>query len=273
MTQAAPEASPIRGRTAIAGIGETDYLRGTDQSVLQMVLAASMSAITDAGLTPADIDGILPPPGFVAWDEIAAHLGIRNVRYTSTPQMGGASPTAALLTAAMAISAGQATTTLIPIGWNRYSALRPRPDAPPSKRWFWAVHQSVTSTPLPGSAPRPGGALYQQRYVELYGCCRWRFARSLACNHAQARLERSSTADHGRHRPRFITEPLQAGLLRGDRLAAVVVTSVDARDPPHVPVVYPGGAEGAAPGRRADQPAGQWLGPPRHRAVRSRRPG
>ncbi|MCW2905730.1 MAG: Transporter, partial [Actinomycetia bacterium] len=55
MTQAAPEASPIPGRMAIAGIGETDYLRGSDQSVLQMVLAASMAAITDAGLTPADI--------------------------------------------------------------------------------------------------------------------------------------------------------------------------------------------------------------------------
>jgi len=30
-----------------------------------------------AGLTPADVDGLLPPPGFVAWDEIAAHLGVR----------------------------------------------------------------------------------------------------------------------------------------------------------------------------------------------------
>src|ERR1700735_1840151 len=141
MTQAAPEASPIRGRTAIAGIGETDYLRGSDQSVLQMVLAASMTAITDAGLTPADVDGILPPPGFVAWDEIAAHLGVRNVRYTSTPQMGGASPTAALITAARAISAarGGATTLLVPIGWTGYSALRPLPDARPSKRRFTAA--------------------------------------------------------------------------------------------------------------------------------------
>ena len=40
----------ISGKAAIVGIGETDYLRGTDQSILQMILSASMSAIMDAGL-------------------------------------------------------------------------------------------------------------------------------------------------------------------------------------------------------------------------------
>jgi hypothetical protein len=75
-------AGSISGKAAIVGIGETDYLRGTDQSILQMILAASMSAIRDAGLRPSDVDGIIPPPGFVAWDEIAAHLGVPDVRYT-----------------------------------------------------------------------------------------------------------------------------------------------------------------------------------------------
>ena len=64
----------LSGKAAIVGIGETDYLRGADQSILQMVLGASMSAIKDAGLKPSDIDAVIPPPGFVAWDEIAAHL-------------------------------------------------------------------------------------------------------------------------------------------------------------------------------------------------------
>ena len=121
------------GKAAIVGIGETTYARGTDQSILQMILSASMAAIKDAGLTPADVDAVIPPPGFVAWDEIAAHLGIPDVRYTACPQMGGASPTAALSTAAMAIAMGMASTVLIPIGWNGYSALRPRPDARPNR--------------------------------------------------------------------------------------------------------------------------------------------
>ena len=131
------------GKAAIVGIGETSYSRGTDQSILQMILAASMTAIKDAGLTPSEVDAVIPPPGFVAWDEIAAHLGIPDVRYTSCPQMGGASPTAGLTTAAMAIAMGMADVVLLPIGWNGYSALRPRPDARPNKRRFSAAFFDV----------------------------------------------------------------------------------------------------------------------------------
>ena len=54
------------GKAAIVGIGETDYVRGTDQSILQMILGASMAAIKDAGLKPSDVDAVIPPPGFVA---------------------------------------------------------------------------------------------------------------------------------------------------------------------------------------------------------------
>ena len=79
----------------------------------------------------------------MAWDEIAAHLGIPDVRYTSCPQMGGASPTAGLTTAAMAIAMGLAEVVLLPIGWNGYSALRPRPDARPNKRRFSAAFFDV----------------------------------------------------------------------------------------------------------------------------------
>src|ERR1700723_2479660 len=106
----------LSGKSAIVGIGETGYFRGTDLSILQMVLSASMTAIKDAGLKPSDVDGIIPPPGFVAWDELAAHLGIPDVRYTSCPQMGGASPVAGLLNAALAISAGLAQGGLGPLG-------------------------------------------------------------------------------------------------------------------------------------------------------------
>jgi 3-oxoacyl-[acyl-carrier-protein] synthase III len=110
--------STLSGKSAIAGIGEFGYYRGTDQSILQMILKASMDAIQDAGLKPSDIDGIIPPPGFVAWDEIGAHLGIPEIRYTACPQMGGASPVAGLINATMAIASGMATAVLVPIGWN-----------------------------------------------------------------------------------------------------------------------------------------------------------
>jgi acetyl-CoA acetyltransferase len=244
------------GRAAIAGIGETAYMRGTDQSILQMVLAASMAAIKDAGLTPKDVDAVLPPPGFVAWDEIAAHLGIPDVRYTACPQMGGASSTAALTTAAMAITMGLAEVVLIPIGWNGYSALRPRPDARPNKRRFSAAFFEVVKNYYAPYGLRSAPwwySLYLQRYVKQYKVPpEAAGAVALACRkHAQLN---PSAIMHGRPLSMdeylaspFITEPLRKHdcCVETDCAAAVIVTSAErAKDLAHVPVTILGGAEG-----------------------------
>ena len=133
----------VWGGCAIVGLGETDYVRGSDRHVCDLILDAAIEAIADAGLTPADINGIIPPPGFMSTEEIAAHLGVPDVAYHVAVLMGGASPTAALQTAAMAITAGVADTILICMGWNGYSALRPKPDA----RW---AKRSATCMPRTG---------------------------------------------------------------------------------------------------------------------------
>lgn len=256
MTNDSVPGSALSGKVAIVGIGETEYLRGTDQSVLQMYLSASMDAITDAGLLPSDIDGIIPPPGFVAWDELAAHLGIPDVRYTATPQMGGASPTAALFTAAMAINAGVATSVLIPIGWNGYSALRPRPDARPSKRRFSAAFfETVRNYYAPyGLRSAPWWySLYLQRYAKYYGLDpEAAGAVAVACRkHAQlndkALMRDRPLTMEDYLASEFIAEPLRKldCCVETDCAAAVVLTSVErAANLPHVPVVYLGGAEG-----------------------------
>jgi acetyl-CoA acetyltransferase len=256
MTSRSQSAEPLSGRMAIVGIGETDYVRGSDQSILQMILGASMSAIRDAGLTPDDVDAIIPPPGFVAWDEIAAHLGITNVRYTSTPQMGGASPTAALLTAAMAVSTGVATTVLIPIGWNGFSAIRPKPGVRPNKRRFNAAFfETVRNFYAPyGLRSAPWWySLYLQRYVDLYDVPpEAAGAVAIACRkHAQLN-DRALMRDKPMTMQDYLDSPLITGPLRKldccvetDCAAAVVVTSVErARDLTHRPVIYLGGAEG-----------------------------
>jgi len=246
----------LSGQAAIVGIGETDYLRGADQSILQMVLSASMAAINDAGLKPGDIDAIIPPPGFVAWDEIAAHLGIPEVRYTACPQMGGASATAALITGAMAIATGMAETVLLTVGWNGYSALRPRPDARPNNRRFNAAFfNTVKSYYAPyGLRSAPWWySLYLQRYVKHYGVPpEAAGAVAIACRkHAQLNgkalmRDRPLTMDEYLASP-FITEPLRKldCCVETDCAAAVILTSVErAKDLPHVPVTILGGAEG-----------------------------
>jgi acetyl-CoA acetyltransferase len=256
MTNSSRSSLSLSGQTAIAGIGETDYVRGSDQSVLQLMLGASMAAIRDAGLSPDDIDGIMAPPGFVAWDEIAAHLGIKNVRYTGAAQMGGASPTAALLTAAMAISAGVATSVLVPIGWNGFSAIRPKPGARPNKRRFQAAFfETVRNFYAPyGLRSAPWWySLYLQRYVDLYEIApEAAGAVALACRrHAQLN-DRALMRDRPLTMQEYLDSPLITSPLRKldccvetDCAAAVVMTSADrARDLPHRPVIYLGGAEG-----------------------------
>lgn len=117
----------LTGCCAIVGAGETAYLRGDPVSAPNLILDACASAIADAGLMPSDVRAILPPEGYISSEELAAHLGVDEVRYSATVHMGGASPTASLQSAAMTIATGVADTVLVTFGWDGYTA---RPTAP-----------------------------------------------------------------------------------------------------------------------------------------------
>jgi acetyl-CoA acetyltransferase len=250
-------AATFAGTTAVVGIAETDYVRGTDRHVCDLILEASMAAIRDAGLTPADVDGVIPPPGFTNTEEIAANLGIPEVRYSVTVLMGGASPTAALQSAAMAITCGVADTVLVCLGWNGYSAMRPRPDARPTTRRMnvGPMVETIKNFYAPYGilSAAQQYSLYIRRYVDTYDVSPdGAAAIALACRaHAQLNdkalmRDRPMTREDYDAAP-FIAEPLRKldCCVETDCAAAVVLTSVArARDLPHPPVVYLAGAEG-----------------------------
>jgi len=114
----------LKDQACIVGVGETAYTRGSGKTDLALMLEASMKAITDAGLKPHDIDGIIPPPLPSTAEHFAANLGVEDLRYSVTVHMGGASPVTSLQSAAMAIACGVAKNILVPLGWNGYSSMR-----------------------------------------------------------------------------------------------------------------------------------------------------
>ena len=112
-------------KAAIVGIGESRVGKVPDRSALQLQTDAAQAALNDAGLRMSDIDGLLTTPVRVEhWNMpcgvVAHHLGIRPA-YLATVDLAGASGTAMIHQAAMAIAAGQCTTVLCVAGQNLLS--------------------------------------------------------------------------------------------------------------------------------------------------------
>jgi len=245
----------FRDRAAIIGVGETEYTRGSDRSSAELVLEASRRAVADAGLRTREIDGLVLPPVNLSAEEIAANFGIEDLRYAVTVQMGGASPTSALQSAAMAIAHGIATNVLIPLGWLGYSAMRPRPGMRRESVQVPAMRRAMVSYYLPYGAVAPAQmyAWIAMRHMKTYGTRYEDMAAvALACRKHAQHNERALM--HGRPlsleqylNARWISEPfrLYDCCLESDGACAVVLTAAErAVDGPHRPVYIMGGAEG-----------------------------
>jgi acetyl-CoA acetyltransferase len=112
-------------RTAIAGIGHTEYSKNSGRSELQLACEAARSAIGDAGLTPADIDGTVT----FTYDtndeqDLVNSLGIPEVRWMSRTPNGGAGTGATVQHAAAAVHAGICRNVLIYRAFNERSGSR-----------------------------------------------------------------------------------------------------------------------------------------------------
>jgi acetyl-CoA acetyltransferase len=109
----------MRGRVAIAGVGESDSwdVGGQDLTPLDLIGQAAAEALGEAGMTPADVDGLFTASAYYGMPGLNAgeYLGIRP-RYSDATNLGGASFVSHLFHAAAAIDAGLCETALIVYG-------------------------------------------------------------------------------------------------------------------------------------------------------------
>jgi acetyl-CoA acetyltransferase len=230
-------------------------VRGADKSSAELMLEAARVAIADAGLRNSEIDGVALGPVNITAEEIAANLGIEDLRYSVTVNMGGASPTSALQSAALALSSGIARNVLVVLGWLGFSAMRPKPGVRRENLGIAAMRRAVAGYYLPFGAITPAQmyAWIATRHMQIYGTSHDDMAAvAIACRkHAQrndrALMRGRPLTREQYYNARWISEPfrLYDCCLETDGACAVVLTRAEqASDGPHRPVYIMGAAEG-----------------------------
>ena len=112
----------ISGKTAIAGVGVTQFGKLPGRSAWSLQAEAVANAIDDAGLTKDDVDALLTEPQFAEPLMLHGHvlgrmLGLKT-NYLSTKSIGGATAISLVQEAAMAIAAGMCEVAVCVYGEN-----------------------------------------------------------------------------------------------------------------------------------------------------------
>src|ERR1700722_3419558 len=117
--------STLGGQTAIAGIGATEFSKNSGRSELQLAAEAVSAAILDAGLTPADIDGMVTYTMDTNLEtEVARNVGIPEITFLARAHHGGGGACATFQLAALAVASGVANAVVVYRAFNERSGRR-----------------------------------------------------------------------------------------------------------------------------------------------------
>ncbi|MFM9551526.1 lipid-transfer protein [Streptomyces caniscabiei] len=253
----------LGGRAAIVGIGATDFSKDSGRSELRLAVEAVRAALDDAGLAPADVDGMVTFTMDTSPEiTVAQAAGIGELSFFSRVHYGGGAACATVQQAALAVATGVAEVVVCYRAFNERSGrrfgsgIRHREPSTEGVALGWTL-------PFGLLTPASWVAMAAQRYLYAYGLTPEAFGhvavvdrRHAATNPAAYFHGRPITLDD-HAASRWIAEPLR--LLdccqETDGGQALVVTSVErARDLPKPPAVVVAAAQGA--GRAQQQMTG-----------------
>ncbi|MGY0492872.1 lipid-transfer protein [Streptomyces sp. WG-D5] len=250
----------LGGRAAIVGIGATEFSKDSGRSELKLAVEAVHAALDDAGLSPADVDGMVTftmdtNPEIT----VAQAAGMGELSFFSRVHYGGGAACGTVQQAALAVASGVADVVVCYRAFNERSGRRfgsgvqHREPSAEGAALGWNL-------PFGLLTPASWVAMAAQRYLHTYGLTPEAFGhvavmdrRYAATNPAAYFYGKPITlADHAASR--WIVDPLR--LLdccqETDGGQAIVVTSVErARALPNPPVVIRAAAQGA--GRAQEQ--------------------
>ncbi len=244
------------GRTAVVGIGATEFSKDSGRSELRLAAEAVDAALADAGIAPSEVDGLVTFSADTNPEiEVARSLGIGELTFFSRVHYGGGAGCATVQQAALAVAAGVADVVVCYRAFNERSGNRfgagvqgrlPQPTAE-TAQFSWYAPQGLLT-------PAQWVAMTARRYLHLSGATTEDLGRVAVADRRHAATNPRAwfygkpitLADH--QASRWIVEPLR--LLdccqETDGGQALVVTSRErARDLPTTPVVVEAAAQGA----------------------------
>ncbi|MFJ5996788.1 lipid-transfer protein [Streptomyces sp. NPDC092370] len=253
----------LGGRAAVVGVGATEFTKDSGRSELRLAVESVHAALADAGLTPADVDGMVTFTMDTSPEiTVAQAAGMGELSFFSRIHYGGGAACATVQQAALAIAAGVADVVVCYRAFNERSGrrfgsgVRHREPSAEGAALGWSL-------PFGLLTPASWVAMAARRYLHTHGLAPEAFghvavvARKHAATNPAAWFHGRpiTLADHAASR--WIVEPLR--LLdccqETDGGQALVVTSVErARDLPRPPVVIAAAAQGA--GRAQEQMTG-----------------
>lgn len=245
------------GRTAIAGIGATEFSKDSGRSELRLALEACMAALDDAGVEPAQVQGLSTfTMDKNPENDLMRSLGIKELTHFSRIHFGGGAPCATVELAAMAVNEGVADYVLCYRAFNERSGRRFGAGVQDQPAGATAEEaQFAWTSPYGLLTPASWVAMFATRIMHEYGVTSEDFGRVAvadrrhAANNPAAHFYRKPITLEDHQNSRWIVEPLH--LLdccqETDGGQAILVTSLErARDLKQAPVVIEAAAQGMA---------------------------